>query len=34
MSDNTENKQVPDLFTNNETVRNQEGWKYANTKLL
>ena len=34
LPNNTENKQVPDLFTNNETVRNQEGWKYANTKLL
>lgn len=34
LPDNTENRQVPDLFNNNETVRNQEGWKYANTKLL
>lgn len=29
-----QNKQVPDLFTNNETVRNEEGWKHTNTKLL
>lgn len=34
LPDNTENRQVPDLFNNNETVRNQEGWKYTNTKLL
>lgn len=34
LPDNTENKQVPDLFNNNETVRNQEGWKHTNTKLL
>ena len=34
LPDNTENKQVPDLFNNNETVRNEEGWKHTNTKLL
>lgn len=34
MSENTENKQLPDLFNNNETVRNEEGWKHTNTKLL
>lgn len=34
MSENAENKQLPDLFTNNDTVRNKEDAKFSRDNLL